>query len=203
MHLLSIALFVISSNLDNFVIAVAYGVKKLKIDFISNIIFAAISCAGTFGAMSLGKVLSYFISKKVTSITGCLILIAVGLWSIIDALSKKKKEDPDCPMEALSYNYLMENPEEADKDNSGTIEYKEALLLGSALAVNNIGMGFGAGVTGLNVFVTSFFTFVVSFFAIISGYTLGQKYLSKFMGTWGGIISGLIIIFIGIYEFIF
>jgi putative sporulation protein YtaF len=201
MHLLSIVLFVISSNLDNFVIAVAYGVKKLKIDFLSNLIFAFISCVGTFAAMTLGKVLCYFVSSRATSIIGSLILLLVGLWSIIDSFSKKEKDKAEGSIEAFSYNYLLENPDEVDKDSSGSIDYKESVLLGFALAVNNIGIGFGAGVTGLNILLTSILTFLVSFFAIILGYMLGQKCLSGFMGKWGGLISGLIIIFIGIYEF--
>lgn len=203
MHFFSIILFVISSNLDNFMIAAAYGIRKLKISIFSNLIFAAISCLGTLLAMLLGKSMSYFISAKFTDIIGCIILISIGIWTIIDSMRKiPENSSKENSIENLSYNYLIKNPEAADKDMSGYIDTKEAVLLGFALALNNIGMGFGAGAAGLNIFLTTVLTFVFSFIAIAVGYILGQNCLSKFIGRCGGIISGLIIIFIGIYEFL-
>lgn len=203
MHFFSIILFVISSNLDNFMIAAAYGIKKLKISIFSNLIFAAISCFGTLLAMLLGKSISYFMSTKLTDAIGCIILISIGIWTIADSMRKiPEKNSKENPIENLSYNYLIKNPEAADKDMSGYIDTKEAILLGFALALNNIGMGFGAGAAGLNIFLTSVLTFAFSFISIAVGYTLGQNCLSKFIGKCGGIVSGLLIIFIGIYEFL-
>ena len=44
---LSAVIFSMSSNLDNFVIGIAFGIKKIKIGFLPNLLIALITVAGT------------------------------------------------------------------------------------------------------------------------------------------------------------
>lgn len=211
MHILSILLFVISASLDNLVVGIAYGVKKLKISLISNLLIAFISCAGTFLSMLVGKLIGYFISPIYANVIGSSILIILGLWFIISSLKKReiKKEESaietpqkkQAKIEYYNCGELLQSPEKADIDNSGNIDLKEALALGFALALNNMGLGIGASISGLSLTLTSLLTFVFSFLTIPIGYYIGKKFLSTILESNADIISGIIIILLALYQF--
>jgi putative sporulation protein YtaF len=211
MHILSILLFVISASLDNLVVGIAYGIKRLKISLLSNLLIAFISCAGTFLSMLVGKLIGHFISPLNANIIGSVILIILGLWFIISSLkkSKIKKEDfiienpqeKQIKIEYYKCGELLESPEKADIDNSGNIDLKESLALGLALALNNMGLGIGASISGLSLTLTSLLTFIFSFVTIPIGYYVGKKFLSKILENKADMISGIIIIMLAIYQF--
>lgn len=211
MHILSILLFVISASLDNLVVGIAYGVKKLRISLISNLLIAFISCAGTFLSMLIGKLIGYFISPIYANIIGSSILIILGLWFIISSLKKRgiKKEESaietpkekQVKIEYYNCGELLQSPEKADIDNSGNIDLKEAVALGFALALNNMGLGIGASISGLSLTLTSLLTFIFSFLTIPIGYYIGKKFLSRILESNADIISGIIIILLALYQF--
>ena len=57
---LSAVIFSMSSNLDNFVIGIAFGIKKIKIGFLPNLLIALITVAGTVASMYAGKIVSMY-----------------------------------------------------------------------------------------------------------------------------------------------
>lgn len=191
MHILSSFLFAFSANIDNLAVGIAYGIKNLKINILKSAIVAFMSCLGTFGAMMFGKAIYHLVPKHLTNSLGSIVLICLGLWSLYEAFKTNNKN---------SYEQIMDEPDKIDKDNSGIIDTKEALVLGLALAVNNIGMGIGASITGINLWITSLLTFVFSFVFIPLGIFLGQKYFSSLIGKFASILSGIIIICLAIYE---
>ena len=51
----SALLFSLSSNLDNIVVGLAFGIKKIHLDAVSNLTVAVITTTGTVIAMLFGK----------------------------------------------------------------------------------------------------------------------------------------------------
>ena len=188
MHILSSLVFAISANTDNFVVGVSYGIKKIKIGLVSNLLIALISLLGTILSMSVGKIIFNFLPGNTSNLIGSIILIIIGGWTIVKPLLKSISDG------------VLENPEKVDIDNSSNIDAKESIILAFALTINNVGLGIGASITGLNIVITSSLTFVFSLLMIIVGYALGSYYLSKVFSKNATIISGLIIIALGIYE---
>lgn len=188
MHILSIALFSISSNLDNLTVSIGYGMENIKIKFFSNFIISFISALGTFISMSVGAIVVKFINPKIANNIGSFILIFIGLYFCYQFFKNK------------SDNNLINNPSRADKDNSKVIEPKEAISLAFALTINNFGVGFGASVAGLNVFITSIVTFFISALFLEIGDKLGSGFFSKIFGKYSDLISGILIVFIAVYE---
>lgn len=90
-HVLSAFLLSISSNVDAFAVAIAYGVKKLRIGIWSNLLIALVSTGGTVLSMSVGSVISRYLPNSVANFLGSGVLIAVGLWGIWDTLERDKK----------------------------------------------------------------------------------------------------------------
>ena len=189
MIILSSLLFAISANTDNFVVGLTYGIKRIKIGWLSNLLIALISLLGTVISMCAGKLIFNFIPEIASNFIGGIILILIGAWSVFNLFFSKKTSDG-----------ILENPENADKDNSLNIDVKESVILALALTINNIGLGVGASITGLNIVLTSNFTFFLSLVMIEIGYVLGSRFFSKLFCKKATLISGLIIIALGVYE---
>jgi len=201
MQILSAILFVLSASTDNFVVCLCYGIKKIKINLSINFLIAIISSVGTVISMELGNLIATFVPNNFTRILGGTILILIGLWAIISEFTENKKSSKTTEKSSLSnIEDILSNPENADKDTSGSIDLKESFSLAIALALNNMGLGIGASIAGLNIILTTILTFFISIITISLGLTIGNKYLSKKLGKYAAVISGLIIILLGIYE---
>jgi len=203
MHILSIFFFALSSSSDNFIIGLSYGSKKIRINFMNNLLVAFISCIGTVIAMLFGKLFCKFIPLKYTNIFGSLILILFGVFMLFNAYKKSNKNKElicDRHSKISYYNEMIEHPDVVDKDNSKTIEFKEALILGFILCINNIGLGIGASITGLNIYLTSLSSLIFSILFIKVGYYYGSILLSSKLANYSESISACIIILLGVYE---
>ncbi|AEB74992.1 sporulation membrane protein YtaF [Clostridium botulinum] len=203
MDLLAIILFALSANLDSFTVGISYGIKKINITPSINILIGAITSIGTFIAMSIGLAISKFLSVKSANAIGSIMLIAIGIWLIVEFFIKEnniKNTETSCDNINITSSNILDNPEQADVDNSGSIDTKESFALALALTINNFGLGLGASIAGLNIFLTVLFTFLSSIITIKLGELTGKKYLSKVFGKFAPLISSIIIILLGVYE---
>ncbi|MCD2348842.1 sporulation membrane protein YtaF [Clostridium guangxiense] len=201
MQIFSAILFVLSASTDNFVVGLCYGIKKIKINLPINLLIALISSIGTILSMELGNIIATFVPNNFTNILGGSILILIGLWAMLSEFNENKKSSKAVEKNSLSnIEDILSNPENADKDTSGSIDLKESFSLSIALALNNMGLGIGASIAGLNIILTTILTFFISIITISLGLTVGNKYLSQKLGKYAAVISGIIIILLGIYE---
>lgn len=196
MHLISAILLAFSVSSDNFVVGFSYGIKKIKLSFLSYLMIILLPTIATVLAMSIGKTTLYFISNSIASFIGGSILIFLGGYSIV----KAKKDEIREKTSTKNYGDIINNPEVADVDNSGVIDVKEAITLSLALAINNIGVGLGASVIGINLWFTTFFTLFTGALMLSLGNFLGNKIRNKELGKKGELISGVLIVFLGVYE---
>ena len=199
MSFLSILLFVIAASLDILVISLAYGLKDIKINFSSTLVIASISALGTFISMILGKFLVDLIPVKLGDIIGGLVLLALGFYSIYSYFKEKKILTSHNSENNSSPTFILENPEVADKDKSGNIDFKESLALSLALALNNFGLGIGASISGLNIAFTTISTFIISLIFISLGFYLSKTIKSKNISKNSNLIAGIIIIILSLF----
>lgn len=203
-HLLSSFFLAISSNVDNFAVGVAYGVKKIKIGILSNLVIAVISASGTSFSMSIGEIISKFLPAHVAKLLGSGALLAIGVWGIWDTLRTQRQEKRNRNKSSeheLSYNTFIQKPERADLDNSRTIDVKESVTIAFAVTINNLAGGIGGGISGLNIAITTVITFVISMLGVPLGYFLGASFAARMSGKWSGILSAGMIICIAVYEY--
>lgn len=199
MSFLSILLFVIATSLDILVVSLAYGLKDIKINFSSTLVIASISALGTFISMILGKFLVDLIPVKLGDIIGGLVLLALGFYSIYSYFKEKKILTSHNSENNSSPTFILENPEVADKDKSGNIDFKESLALSLALALNNFGLGIGASISGLNIAFTTISTFIISLIFISLGFYLSKTIKSKNISKNSNLIAGIIIIILSLF----
>lgn len=209
MNWLSTILFVFSSSFDVFVVAMAYGFKNIKIKLPINFIIALISSLGTFISMELGLVLVNIIPTSIVNLIGSVILLLLGFYFILDykkLLKKSHRKDSFISNDNLNTSSpisVLEKPEIADTDKSGSIEFKESLILSLALALNNMGLGIAASIAGLHIFMTTFITLIFTIFIIPLGFLCSKKLLNTWIGKSGNLISGILLIILAILTWFF
>ncbi|XOQ48596.1 MAG: sporulation membrane protein YtaF [Eubacteriales bacterium] len=202
-NFLSAFLFALSANLDNFAVAITFGMRKIKIGFFINFLIAVIIGAGTFFSMSIGKTVSGFLPASISNRIGGILLIGIGIWFLKDFFKKPAKKETEEQEQKIDLNRMLKEPEKADRDCSGTIDAKESAVLALALTINNFGMGVGASFAGLEIYTTTLCTFFVSMLFISLGYHVGERCIPKFLSRYVSLLSGAIVILLGIYEMLF
>ena len=148
---------------------------------------------------------------------GTLILIFMGLFIIYQSVCKNnlKNNEIKSNSEEKIYSFfikflgitikIIKNPISSDFDNSKKIDGKEALFLGLALSLDAFCVGIGSGIIGINSFIFPFLTSLFQLIFLNTGILFGKKInsLSKLPDNIWSIISGTLLILIGIIKFLF
>ena len=202
MNYMTALLLSVSANLDTLAVCISYGLKKVKLSFIGALLISLITSLGTFLSMYLGKIITNFISPKIVTIIGGILLIILGLKIVIDFLKKYRKSNTKDLLrhKKVSYGEILDNPIKADADNSGDIDIKECITLSIALTLNNLSVGMAASIAGISILLNTLFTFLLTWLNIGLGFYVGNKYASKLVGEYSDLISGVLIIILGIYQ---
>ena len=198
--LLSALLFSLSSNLDNIVVGTAYGIKKIKIGIIANLIIAIVTSTGTFLSMSLGVYISKFLPHSIANALGAGAIIILGGYFVIQSIIKLINNKNSKELALKDIADMIEYAEKSDLDNSGDINIKEALLVAFGLTFNNLGTGIAASITGVSIQFTVISTFILSILTIMFGETVGNHVFGDFLGKYAPLISGILLIILGIIE---
>lgn len=201
MHWLSILLIGLAANLDNLGIGIAYGVRSTKIPFLSNLIIAIIGMLITYLSVSLGSWIGTHISRDIANLSGGILVILIGAWTIWTDI-KKSFFDFQKHKRSNQLQQILENPEKADTDKNQVISLKESVLLGSALSLNCLGMGFGGGITGIPPLWSGLSVGLISFMTIKIGICMGLKISNSWINKYSNILAGLLLVGIGLYEII-
>lgn len=187
-QLIPIVFFVVSSNLDNLVIGLSYGLKGISIGPGANLIIGLITLLGTVLSMGAGKGLLLLLPPGRAETVGSLAVLAIGLWLLVGWLRRRG-----------GAAWPQEGAERFDRDCSQRIEAGEALALGGALTVNNMGLGIGASAMGLGVLVTSLGSCLCSILCLHMGNKVGRSWLCGVVGRYAEPASGLLVLAMGLY----
>ncbi|MCR8645715.1 sporulation membrane protein YtaF [Paenibacillus sp. N1-5-1-14] len=198
MHILSILLVAIASNLDNLGIGLSFGMKSTRIPFWSNFMIALITMTGTYLSMIVGEWISEYVSADFANLAGALVIAIIGLQTIWSSLRPKKV--PELTDGGADLVQVLRHPIQADTDQNQTISWKESLALGVALALNNIATGIGAGATGISPIWTTISAGIFSYLFVGFGVQFGLKLGQTRLGSYSNILAGLLLIGIAIYE---
>jgi len=188
-HLLSAVLLAISSNIDNLGVGIAYGLIPRRIHLSHNLLIATVSGSGTLISMSAGEWVNDYMSESFANILGSCIMILIGLYNIAQTLRREQNRFKDDDYKSSNNTSVF-----------GT-HRREAFALAISLTFNNLGGGLGAGISHVNIPLTTVLTVGLSIATIIGGYYLGKNASLKIPKLWLGLSSGLLIVAIGIYEF--
>ncbi|WP_047984420.1 sporulation membrane protein YtaF [Ornithinibacillus californiensis] len=159
---------VIAVSLDGFGVGVTYGMRRILVPKSALAIIMVCSGIVVLLSMVIGTMLNSFLTVSFAKTIGGTILICIGLFSLINTIrSQVKKEDEANPSTMSPNNFqsfrtVLTTPDKADLDRSGTISIGEAILLGTALALDAFGAGIGAAILGYSPIFTPILIAVMS-----------------------------------------
>lgn len=181
---------VIAVSIDGFGVGITYGMRKIRVPLAALLIIMMCSGVIVLISMTIGGVLSMFISPEVTQTLGGCILIGLGLFSLFnlirshDLIGKTiEQHEPRQNIESSNsriqhWKTVMQKPHQADLDKSGAISLGEAFILGSALALDAFGAGIGAAIIGYSPLITALLIAFMSGLLLFLGINIGML-LSK------------------------
>lgn len=150
---------VIAVSLDGFGVGIAYGMRRIRVPLPALLVIMLCSGVIVLTSMTIGSMLTTFISANMAEVIGGVILIGIGLFCLWN-VTRAKKEEVDVLVEQKesqlsSFTSVLKEPRTADLDQSGFISIQEAFLLGFALALDAFGAGLSAAMLGYSPLLTA------------------------------------------------
>lgn len=221
--LINSLILALSSSIDSLGIGITYGIKNTKISYRGKIVLFIISFSISILSVYCGDVIKNIFSDFATKLIGNIILIAMGIFICSQAFHKEKTSSPPIPSpsepiyekDEKIYSFfidflgitikIIKNPTSSDLDASNSIDSKEALFLGFALSLDCFCIGIGGSIIGISSFLFPFFISIFQLLFLNLGNIIGKKlHNSNHLpdNSWS-ILSGILLILIGIIRFIF
>lgn len=208
---LSAVLLATAISLDGLGVGVAYGVKGMKIPRRARLLVAMVSALTVTAAFVFGSSLRWFFPPRAGILVGRLILVAVGLWLLVQGwLAGREHEEAGgeaLPLARFSVKSLgivvliLRHPASANLDRSGSINPAEALLLGLALATDAFGAGTGAAAGRSWPLYTPLLVGLTKFVFLSTGLFLGRVWQRNLLRPWLNYLPGLLLLVLAFISF--
>lgn len=213
----------LSSSIDSLGIGITYGIKNTKISCMGKVVLFAISFLISILSVWFGDIIKNIFSDFATKLIGNMILIGMGIFVCFqaihrDGINSTSKESPSKSIYENNekiYSFfidflgitikIIKNPTSSDLDSSNSIDSKEAFFLGIALSLDCFCIGVGGSIVGISPFLFPFFISIFQLIFLSVGNILGKKLhnLSHLPDNIWSIISGILLVLIGLFRFIF
>lgn len=214
-------LLALGLSLDGLGVGLSYGLRRIRIPFGPMLMVSLCSIAAMGSSMLLGKNLLILMPYIPTRLAGAFILIGIGGVHFIRAFKNTNlnQNTPtgvlyDKPIQSQELTsivkihlrpfgviiQILRSPNLADLDGSGTISYKESILLGSALAMDTLVAGIGAVLSGMSfmvIFIVALMQFVLMNIGLLLTDALSEKTLKK-----AKFLPGTLLIVLGLGKLI-
>ena len=178
--ILSAALFALASNLDTWLLALVWGLRGARLSPGQYLVITGITTAVTWLALALGARAADFLPTGSAGMLGALVLVAMGLWTLLDWLRS-----------------LGQSPG-SDDPSPGSL--RACVPLAAALAVNNSGMGAAAGVAGLPPTAAALANLAATLFTLQAGLAMGRRAEGSWLGRYGLPLSGVLLVALGALQ---
>jgi putative sporulation protein YtaF len=202
----------LSCNLDNVGVGISYGTRGIRLPLATNLFIALLTAAGTYLAMVLGQQVFTFFAPSTGAILGGGILVFMGAWVMVQEILRRRQPPageesgagPKTAPESWWQHLLdiLEEPLRVDYDKSGHIDLREGTILGLALMLNNLPNGVAAAMIKLPALLTTVAVGILSLLTFWLGISIGRYLGDRSEGAWTWVVSGLILIGIGLVEIV-
>jgi putative sporulation protein YtaF len=201
-----VMLFVLAlaSSLDSLGVGVAYGLSGTRVRFTAHISIGIVMLAITWGSVALGNRISHYLPDQVTHIGSALIFAGIGLWTLLPMLRRKSQSSNETatldPNRRLSPTAVLEALTRADIDHSRDIDWREGVLLGVALSLNNIGGGISAGLIHIGAAEMALLSVFFNVVCLTGGHLLGVQLRASRISDYAQAVSGVLLIAVGLWQ---
>lgn len=168
---------VLASFAEAFILAAALSVAAISL--LCGIILLLSLKAGALFAPS--------ISEGAAKAVSFAVLLILGIVRVSDSLIKKwiknrQGRGKQLAFSAFNLKFILSiysDPKAADMDRSNTLSVRESVALSIALSLDGIAAGVGAGITGINSWLSVVVFILLAVAAVKGGCLLGNKIAGK------------------------
>ena len=175
---MEVVFLAVALSADAVVFGLSFGVKDIKIPLYSLFLMTAVGFLTVGGGLLLGEIM--FSLLPVGESLGAFILVGLGMWLICDSDDGAKE--------------VINHPEKIDP--------VEAIITGFALSVDSVSVCLGYGAAGKNSVVLPVLVTVFQIIFLYGGIIMSKKIRLKTKVNCITLISGLIIMIIGLYKLV-
>lgn len=166
-----ILVLAIALSLDTFTAGLSYSAGKVQIPLRSMIMIALVSGLTFTFSLIAGNLILYLLPHSATRLFSFLILLALAVYKLYDALPIHSKTTNSFTTSGIS--------QKVNKKDVHILSAGEAALLSLALSVDSISAGLSAGFKAPHPAVSFCITAAVQFIAIACGYRAGRLIAEK------------------------
>lgn len=173
----------VTLSIDAFGIGIAYAVKSIGIPIKAKLMIGMLSAGILWLSALTGELMARFLPEWCIKYLGVLIICIIGIIFIRNSLKNNT---------GSTYDF----------DSSKKIEGIETIFLAVALSADSISVGMAAAALGYSWFILGLLVGIVQILFLFAGEAAVRKNsrLSKSNGGKSGIISGILLIIIGIMR---
>ena len=205
-----VILLAVAVSIDGLVAGVAYGLKNIRMPLVSLAIVGIVTAILTGFAMFCAYILGQFIDTDLAIITGALLLILLGLWSLCQQYLTRNvpsyEMDGEVTARKLTFSIgrlvisIVAKPETADFDHLGYINTLEACFLGLALGLDAMVGTFAAALMGVLPQYTPAAVGVIHMICIAVGCYASTKFVPDTLKKRFPYLPGILLIFLGLIR---
>lgn len=219
---ISVFFLAFAVSLDSFGVGVTYGLRNIRIPFLSILVISCFSGGMILLSMFVGHGLATWLSPVAAKHIGAGILIGIGLWSlwqvrkhsIAEEFKIREKSDAHqlqpYPVKVFRIQIkalglviqILKTPMVADQDRSGTISPSEAVLLGTALSLDAFGAGLGASLLGYAPALTVLLIAGMGGLLLLLGMKVGFRFSRLPRMELFSLLPGILLMTIGLLRLI-
>ena len=199
--LVQTVILVAALSIDTLAASLAYGATGIDIPFASAATLAGV-CSATLGlSLCIGAWLCPYVPQALTRWICFCILFLLGLVKLFDAslkaaIRRRKASPRNIAFSLGKLRFLLTvyaDPEQADQDDSRTLSVREAFALGTALSLDGLAVGFGAGMGAVGAVEGILISLGLNYLAIRGGCALGRRMALRCQADVGW-LSGILLI---------
>ncbi|SDW95618.1 putative sporulation protein YtaF [Marininema mesophilum] len=205
-------LLAMAVSLDSFGVGVTYGLRRIRIHWVSILIIGCCSGGVAGLSMQLGRIGAMWIPPSITSGVGATILVFMGLYTLVQVRqshSSQSNKELTTPVRVFSFELrkfgiviqILKSPIAADRDDSGVISSGEAVWLGMALSLDAFGVGLGAALLGFSPWMAAGTIALMSVLFLAMGMRIGFRFRGWAFFSAGAYIPGILLIVMGVIRF--
>ena len=207
MRLVEVILLSAAISVDALGAGLTYGIRHIRVPVGAALLVAFTSLVGAAVSTLVGSTAGGWLTPRLAAHIGGWILVAMGLWIGWEGIRDSRRNHVASGADLLLslrvrplgvMIQVMRCPEIADVDRSGQLGAGEAVLLGSALALDTFGAGLAAGLGGGSWFVVSMAVGLMTLCGFAGGTALGQRVPEGWGGIWLRIAPGVILTVMGL-----
>lgn len=195
-------------SVDGLGVGLVYGLRRITIPAVSLFFIGLMSAAAVTAAMFAGNRAAACLNPTAARYAGGSLILLLGVWLLLQAWSErlraaagevKKRSVVSIRIRSLGLIVqILSEPAAADVDNSGHISLPEAVALGAALAMDAVGAGVGAALSGYLPLLSPLLVGAGAVGFICGGGWLGRRYGERFLHTRAAFVPGVLLVLLGL-----